>query len=388
MRGHVRERGKGNWYAVLSVRDPQTGKRKVQWRSLPGCKGKREAQQACARLLVEIQSGGYVAPDKTTLAQFLERWLAHIKTQVATSTHERYTELAHNNIVPALGAVRLAKLRPEHISDAYSRALTDGRRDGRSGGLAPLTVKHMHAILKQALQQACVWRAISHNPAALVKPPRVTRKEMHTVDTDVAAKMIEAARGTPIFVPILLGVLCGLRRGEIAALRWRSVDLDAGRLSVVASARHGHDGIIEKETKTGRGRAIALPPMVVAELRRHRTEQAQQLLRLGVRLTDDHHIYTREDGAPVFPGSLTRSFREFMRQHRLPRIRFHDLRHSHATHLLAAGVHPKIASERLGHSNISITLNTYSHVLPGMQEDAVAKVDAAIQAALNKPKTK
>ncbi|HYQ06718.1 MAG TPA: site-specific integrase, partial [Xanthobacteraceae bacterium] len=185
-----------------------------------------------------------------------------------------------------------------------------------------------------------------------------------------------------------LGVLCGMRRGEICALRWRSIDLDAGRLSVVASARPGRGAIVEKETKGGKGRAVTLPPMVATELRRHRTEQAQRLLRLGVRLTDDHHVLTREDGTPAWPGWLTRNFREFMHRHRLPQIRLHDLRHSHATHLLAAGVHPKIAQERLGHSSISITLDTYSHVLPGMQDDAVAKVDAAIQAALNKPKTK
>jgi Phage integrase, N-terminal SAM-like domain len=107
MRGHVRERGKGNWYAVLSVRDPQSGKRKVQWRSLPGCKGKREAQQQCARILVEMQSGGYVAPEKTTVARLLERWLTHIKTQVAPASYERYAELVHNNIVPSLGATKL-----------------------------------------------------------------------------------------------------------------------------------------------------------------------------------------------------------------------------------------------------------------------------------------
>src|SRR5262249_53965896 len=159
------------------------------------------------------------------------------------------------------------------------------------------------------------------------------------------------------------------------------------RLSVVASARPDRGGILEKAPKNGRGRAIALPAMLITELRRHRTEQAQQMLRLGVRLTDDHHVFTREDGTPGWPGSLTRSFRRFMRQHRLPLIRLHDLRHSHATHLLAAGVHPKSAQERLGHSSVGITLDTYSHVLPGMQDDAVAKVDAAIQAALNKPKT-
>src|SRR5262249_45670442 len=155
---------------------------------------------------------------------------------------------------------------------------------------APRTIRHMHTVLKQALKQACVWRAISHNPADLVKSPKPDRKEMRTMDTDATAKMIEAARGTPIFILVLLGVLCGLRRGEICDLRWRSVDLDAGRLSVVASVRPDHAGIRERETKSGRGRAISLPPMLVTELRRHRTEQAQQLLKLGVRLADDHHV--------------------------------------------------------------------------------------------------
>jgi integrase len=246
----------------------------------------------------------------------------------------------------------------------------------------------MHGVLKQALKQACIWRAISHNPAALVKPPKVGRKEMRTVDANDTVRMIDAARITPIFIPILIGVLCGLRRGEICALRWRSIDLDAGRLSVVASAPPEHGERREKETKTSRGRAVTLSPMLVTELRRHRAEQAQQLLRLGVRLTDDHHVLTREDGTPIWPRSLSRSFKQFMRQHGLPPIRLHDLRHSHATHMLAAGVHPKIASERLGHATVGITLDRYSHVLPGMQDEAVAKVDAALQAAMNKPKTK
>ena len=386
MRGHVRERGKGNWYAVLSTRDPQTGKRKVRFVSLPGAKGKREAQQECARIVTEMQKGAYVEPDKTTLAQFLERWLGQIKTQVSPRSYERYAEIARNNLVPALGNAQLMKLRPEHISDAYSKALSGGRRDG-AGGLSPRTVHHMHAILKQALKQACVWRAITHNPADLVKPPKVERKEMQTIDTDRTVEVIEAARGSRMLIPILLGVLCGLRRGEVVALRWRSVDLDAGKISVVASAEQTDEGVREKETKSGKGRAVTLSPTLISELRRYRTEQAQMLLKLGVRLTDDYHVVTREDGEPIQPRSLSRAFRKFMRRHRLPQIRLHDLRHSHATHLLDAGVHPKIAQERLGHSSVGITLDLYSHVLPGMQEDAVAKVDAALQAAINKRET-
>jgi integrase len=303
MKGHVRERGKGNWYAVLSVRDPRTGKRKARFISLPNCKGKREAQQECARIVTEMRQGAYVDPDKTTIARFLERWLGQIKTQVSPRTYGRYAEIVRNNIVPALGAVQLTKLRPESISETYSRALTTGRRDGK-GGLSAQTVHHMHTILKQALKQACVWRAITHNPADLVNPPKLERNEIRTVDTDQTAAMIEAARGTLLFIPILLGVLCGLRRGEVVALRWRSVDLENRQLSVVASTEQGRGGVREKEPKSGRGRLVALPAMLVTELRRHRTQQAEWLLKLGARLTDDYHVFTNEAGESIWPSSL------------------------------------------------------------------------------------
>jgi integrase len=387
MRGHVRERGKGNWYAVLSIRDPQTGKRKVQWRSLPGCKGKREAQQECARIVTEMQSGGCLAPDKTTIAQFLERWLEHIKTQIGAASLQRYCEYVRNTIIPALGAVRLTKLRPEQISEMYSKALANGRHDGKEGGLSSRTVHHIHVVLKQALTQACVWRAIPYNPAALVRPPKVQRKEMKTLDTETTAKMIDAAHDTSLFISILLGVLCGLRRGEICALRWRSADLDNGQLAVVASRSQGGGKVIEKETKGGKGRLIALPAILVTELRRYRSQQAEQLLKLGIRLTDDHHIFAKEDGTPYWPGALSRNFKRFMEERQLPQIRLHDLRHSHASHLLAAGVHPKIAQERLGHSSIAMTMDTYSHAMPNMQADAVSKIDAALRLAMNKQDT-
>jgi integrase len=224
--------------------------------------------------------------------------------------------------------------------------------------------------------------------ASLVKPTKVNRIEMKTLNLDQAAKVIELARSETIFVPILLGLLCGLRRGEICALRWRNIDLDSGQLSVVASIEEARGGMREKSPKNGKGRTVALPPMLVAELRRHRLQQAEWLLRLGVRLSDDHYVCAREDGEMVWPASIGRAFRTFLRHHHLPLVRFHDLRHSHATHLLQAGVHAKVASERLGHSSIGITLDTYSHVLPGMQEDAVAKVDAALQAAMNRQETK
>jgi integrase len=220
--------------------------------------------------------------------------------------------------------------------------------------------------------------------AVMVKPPKVARKEMATIDATQTADVIEAARGAGMLIPILLGVTCGLRRGEIVALRWRSVDLDAGQLSVVAAAEQTNHGTREKEPKSGKGRTVALPAMVISELRRYRLQQAQWLLKLGKRLTDDRHVVTREDGEPYPPRSLSRSFRKFMSRHRLPQIRLHDLRHSHATQMLAGGIHPKIASERLGHSKVGITLDLYSHVLPGMQEDAAKRINATLQEAIDR----
>jgi integrase len=279
-----------------------------------------------------------------------------------------------------LGGLALTKLQPANISQAYAKALANGRRDG-SGGLSARTVTHMHRVLREALHQAVGWQMLARNPADAVKPPKVERKQMSVLDTEATIELIEAARPYRIFVPILLGVLCGLRRGEIAALRWRSVDLDAGQLMVVASIEQTRAGCREKETKSGRARAVALPATLVEELRRHRAKQAEELLLLGIPLTDDHYVVTQADGTALQPHSLTQAFTRFLAERSLKQVRFHDLRHSHATHLLAAGVHPKIASERLGHSKIGITLDLYSHVLPGMQAEAAAVVDGALQAA-------
>jgi integrase len=242
----------------------------------------------------------------------------------------------------------------------------------------------MHRILRQALQQAVRWQLLAVNPADAVKPPKVERKQMSVLDADATAAMLEAARETNMAMPIVLGVLCGLRRGEILALRWRSVDLERGQLAVVASVEQTRTGIREKETKSGKSRAVALPSLVVDELRRHRLAQAEGLLRLGVRLNDEHHVVAREDGQPLQPRSLTHAFEKFIRRNGLPHIRLHDLRHTHATHMLASGIHPKIAQERLGHSSVSVTIDLYSHVLPGMQQEAADRVDAAMRDAISR----
>ena len=380
MKGHIRERSPGHWAIVIDVSDSQGGKRKQRWHSFKGTK--RQAQIECARLIAELQNGTAVEPSRMTVADFFERWIEHMRGQVSPRSHERYAEIARKNLAPLLGALTLTKLQPAHISQAYAKALASGRRDG-AGGLSPRTVTHMHRVLREALQQAVRWQLLARNPADAVKPPKVERKQMNVLDTDAAVAMIEAARESPLFVPILLGIRCGLRRGEVVALRWRNVDLERGQISVVASTEQTEQGVREKEPKNGKGRTIVLSATEVEELRTHRARQAEGLLALGVRLTDDHHVVTRADGQPLQPRSLTHAFVKFVRQHGF-QIRLHDLRHSHATHMLASGVHPKIAQERLGHSSVGITLDLYSHVLPGMQAEAVSKVDAALRAALDR----
>jgi integrase len=381
MKGHIRERSPGNWAIVIDLRDPETGKRRRKWHSFKGTK--REAQIESSRLISAISGGAYIEPAKITVGQFLDRWLEHIKPRVSPRTHERYGEIVRKNLNPLLGAV-LTKLRPMQISDAYAKALSGGRRDGR-GGLSPTTVRYMHVILKAAMGQAVRWQMLARNPVDAVDPPKIERSAMRTYDLAQTAELIEATRGTGMTITVMLAVLCGLRRGEIAALRWRNINLGAAQLAVTESAEQTKAGVRYKQPKSGRGRTVALSARVVNELRNRRAQQAQELQMLGIPLTDDAFVVAQADGRPLQPASITHQWHLLLSKHKaLPRIRFHDLRHAHATHMLSSGVHPKIASERLGHSKVGITMDLYSHVMPGMQEDAAARVDRALEDVINR----
>ena len=372
MKGSIRERSPGRWAIIID--DPNSSTCKRRWHSFKGTK--RQAQLKCAALITDMQNGSYLAPDKTTFAEFAERWLTHVSTQVSPKSHERYSEIMCKNVVPLIGAVVLTKLKPAVISAAYAKALESGRRDG-TGGLSPRTVHHMHRLIRQSLAQAVKWELLARNPADAVDPPRVERTAMNTYTLPQTGELIDAMRGTSLFVPTLLAVLLGMRRGEIAALRWKAVDLDTGQLAVVESAEQMNGTVRLKPPNNGR---------TTEELHAHRAAQAQELLKLGVRLTEDHFVCTHADGRMMQPTWITHEWIALISETGLPRIRFHDLRHAHATHMLAGGIHPKIASERLGHSKVGITLDLYSHVMPGMQENAAAQVDAALQAAMKKPR--
>jgi integrase len=387
MKGSVVKKG-ASYFVIIetSAIDPTTGKpkRKRKWFKADA-KNKGEAHTFLRAKLTELEGGVLIDAKKITVTDYLDRWLETVKPNVSPKTHQRYAEVCRKTIAPRIGSLILSKLTPPQISTAYTEALTSGRRVRGSGGLSPRTVHHMHTILKGALAQAVEWNLLARNPCDAVRPPKVEKKRMMTFDLPQTAQAIDAVRPFRLFIPALLALLCGMRRGEIAGLRWRSVDLTGGKLSVVESAEQTGNVVRYKEPKTGKGRSIALSSTMIDELRAWRLRQAQEFLKLGMRPADDTFVCTQADGSPHQPNNLTHRWSLIIRGTSLPHIRFHDLRHTHATLLLQQGVHPKVASERLGHSKVGITLDLYSHVLPGMQEDAVAKVDAAIRAAQKAP---
>lgn len=247
----------------------------------------------------------------------------------------------------------------------------------------------MHRVLRQALQQAVTWGVLARNPAGAVKPPKVERRKVATLSAEQAAKLLGSLAHSRIYWPTLIALATGMRRGEIAALRWQSVDFDRGTLQVVETVEQTKTSLRFKPPKNGKTRAITLPAFAVAELRRWKREQAEELLRLGIRQSGSTLVCGRADGEVHSPLALTYEFARFVRQLKdLPQVRFHDLRHSHATQLLETGIHPKIAQERLGHSSISVTLDLYSHVVESMQDEAASRVDAALGRALESEREK
>lgn len=379
--GGIREKRPGVFELKFDIgADPVTGERRTSYSTFKG--NRSGAQKELRRLMREVDTGDYVEPAKITVKDLLERWVAHTRFKVSPKTLERYEELITNNIVPVLGRQRLNQLKAVQIDGAWTKLLQEGRKDGK-GGLAPQTVKHCHRVLKQALGQAVKWQLIIRNPADAVETPRVIRKEPAVLDTEQTVALLEALRGDRFYMPALVAVTTGLRRGETLALRWKHLNFDKGFLTVRQSLEQTKKGLRFKEPKNKRLRQVAMPTLLIDELRRHRLEQAEDLLKLGIRQTDETLVCCRHDGQPMIPKDFSQQFPFAVERTGLPRVTFHTLRHSHATQMLASGVHMKVASERLGHSNIGITMDLYSHVLPGMQEEAAELVDTALRAALN-----
>jgi integrase len=383
--GHIRQRSVGSFEIRYSLgTDPATGKRRMATTTVKG--NRRTAEKELRRLLRTLDTGEHVDPTRTTVRQWLTTWLAAVREEVSPKSHERYCEIVENFLAPELGALPITKLAPAHIQAVYTKWATEGRRDGKPGGLSPLTRRYIHVIFKSALARAVEQQLLAHNPADVFKKkrlPKVERKELVTLTIEESQHLLESIKDTRIYWPVMLALSTGMRRGEILALRWKNVDLDRGVLRVVQSLEQTKIEIRFKDTKTSRNRAINLPAFAVDELRRLKRQQAEESLALGIRQTGESLVCCRADGEPLQPRSLTHRFTLLLRDHanKLPRVRFHDLRHSHAIQLLTDGVHPKIAQERLGHSTITTTMDLYSHVTDTMQADAAGRLDTAFQVA-------
>lgn len=389
MTGCLKKRSESSWSIVLYLgRDPVTGKKRQKWQTFHG--NKKQAQAEMTRLLHELNTGAYVEPVKLTLGAYLERWLVdYAKTNVSPKTYERYSEIVKKHLIPALGAMPIFNLKPLHIQGYYSRALASGRYQKGSAstkerGLSAQTVLHHHRVLREALGRAVKWQLLVRNPADAVEPPKPPRKEMRALSEAETAWLLQVAMGTRFYVPVLLAVTTGMRRGELLGLHWKDVDLENGTASVQRSVEQTNAGIRFKSPKGRKGRPITLLPITVEALREHKKFQQQQKRMLVADYNDQDLICAREDGSLWRPDTFTADFARLAMKAGLKGVRLHDLRHSHATQLLMNGVHPKVVSERLGHSTIGITLDIYSHVLPGLQEDAAKKLDVSLRLAIEK----
>lgn len=382
MRGHLIKRYKNSWTIVLSLgRDEATGKKQQQWVSVKGTK--RDAEKRLDELLHDLNIGAYVQPTKLTLAQYLEQWLKdYAETNTAPRTYERYCELMRLHVVPALGTIPLTSLQPHHIQAYYGRALKTGRRDGK-GGLSAQTVHHIHRILFAALRYATKHNIVGRNVAEAVDPPRPKFREMTVADNEGVNRLLEAVKDTHYYPIFFTAAYTGLRRSELLGLPWGNVDLDMAALSVTDTIHYMKDGrVVIRQPKSRHSRRnIALSPVLAIMLREHKAKQAEFKKALGLDLQDSDLVFSHPDGTPIRPDTVTRAFKHYAELVGLPTTRFHDLRHTHATLLLKQGVHPKIVSERLGHSGVAITLDTYSHVLPGLQEEAARRFDEVMQQA-------
>lgn len=384
MRGHIVKRGKNSYSIVVSMgKDATTGKYKYQWVSVKGTK--KEAEKHLSELLHQLDTGTFMKPGKTTLAEYLERWLKdYAWPNLAPRTAEGYESIIHRHLIPSLGSMTLTLLKPEHLQRYYSEKLTGGRCDGK-GALNPTTVSHHHTCLHRALKMALKWGLINRNPADAVTPPRPQRAEIHTMNEDDITKFFEAAKATPYYVLFYEALFTGMRRSELLALRWCDVDLLLCQVYVTRSLHHLRTGeIVFRAPKTAKGRRmVSLSPSAALLLQEHWDKQEAQRAMLGIPLKDDDLIFSDLAGKPLLPDTVSHVWVKLVKRAGLEGIRFHDARHTHASLMLKQGAHPKVVQERLGHATISTTLDLYSHVAPGLQETAAARFDEAFTARYN-----
>lgn len=308
------------------------------------------------------------AGTEVSTGDYLSQWLRHSKARLRSKTHEGYEGVIRLYACPRIGQVALGSLHPLHLQQLYSDLIDRGLGGG--------TVRNLHLVLAQALSQAVRWGLIERSPAAGAQPPRPRRPEPVVVDHALAARILAAVSGTRMELPAAVALGTGMRRGEILALRWSDLDPGYTAAQVRRSLQVSGQGMAFVEPKTRRSRRqVALPSFLGPHLERQKKDQEVRQAACPAWLDTDLVIDAGE-GRPRHPDTLSSGWYRFLKSSGLPHVRFHDLRHAHATLLLLSRVHPKVVSERLGHASVGITLDTYSHVLPSMQTEAAAAIDA------------
>lgn len=365
--GSIYQRADGRWVGMVSWVDAGRRRRRAVYGET-----KREATDKLRAVQRSLEDGQTVTSDRKTVGGFLAEWLdKSVAPTVRPRTLDSYRDQVRVHITPELGRIQVSKLAPADVQGMINRKL--------AGGLSPRSVQYLHAILRRALRQAVRWGLVTRNVATLVDPPRVRRPEVRPLSPAQARELLEAARGDRLEGMITVAIALGLRQGEILGLRWADVDLDAGTLTVRNALQRRGPGwkLVEPKTERSR-RTIVMPEVVAAALRGHRTRQLEQRLWAGSRWQEHGFVFTSTIGTPLASRGVTQHFQALLEGAGLPRQRFHDLRHACATLLLAQGVHPRVVMETLGHSQISMTLDTYSHVIPALQRDAADRMDAVL----------
>lgn len=355
----------GKWVTSITLDD---GRRKVLYSNT-----QQEAIKKLKKVSQQQEQGAVNVGRQQTVAQYLDYWLSVYKQKIRPRSYERYEQIVRLHLIPTMGKLKLDKLSPQHVQTLYMKKLEEG--------LSANTVLVIHGMLHKALQSAIRWNMLPFNVCDRVDIPRKVPFEIHPLTNEQIQKFIDAVHKHPNGALFILAIATGMRRGEIAGLKWRDINLEQCTLQVqrsltrVPTSMGG--GYQEAEPKTQKSRrSIVLPIFAVNALIQHRIDQEAIKENAGEYWQDHDYVFCTSIGEHVHPGhDILDVFKKLLKQAGLPNIRFHDLRHSSATMLLGMGIHPKIVQERLGHHDIGTTMNIYSHVLPNMQENAMKRLD-------------
>lgn len=351
---------------VEGERDPLTGKRNRTYKNVKG--SKREANSVMHRMITEMEQGKVTRKTNKSIGEWMDEWVSTYLPNAEETTIIGYKTKIRCYIKPALGDIQIKSLRAEHVQKMIN--------DMHSRGLSPKNIRDTFNNINAAMKKAVATHLIPYNPCEGVALPKLKKYRAKVYSPDMIHTLLEAVTGTDMYLPILLLVTVGLRRGELLALRWSDIDFDRNLLKVRNNMVCGENGYIIKSPKSEAGiRDIHIGDDVANALKSAREQYLRDKAKYGKGFQDLNFIIRQNDGSPISPNAMTRKWRRFIESNDLPSIRLHDLRHSNATALIQAGVSPKVVQQRLGHADVNITLNTYTHVLPDMDIAAAEKLD-------------